>query len=88
MYFFIKYIVTLFYKKLRIKIVVSFLCESGPWTVDIAFSSLTYKIFIKSKKIQTHQILIFVGLLDFYKILIYILLISVYCTLSENQYLA
>jgi len=30
MYFFLKYIVTLFYKKLRIKIVVSFLCESGP----------------------------------------------------------
>jgi len=32
-YFFIKYIVTLFYKKLRIKIVVSFLRESGPWYV-------------------------------------------------------
>jgi len=31
MYFFIKYIVTLFYKKLRIKIVVSLLRESGPW---------------------------------------------------------
>jgi len=30
MYFFLKYLVTLFYKKLRIKIVVSFLCESGP----------------------------------------------------------
>jgi len=30
MYFFLKYIVTLFYKKHRIKIVVSFLCESGP----------------------------------------------------------
>jgi len=32
MYFFLKYLVTLFYKKLRIKIVVSFLCESGPRT--------------------------------------------------------
>jgi len=31
MYFFLKYLVTLFYKKPRIKIVVSFLCESGPW---------------------------------------------------------
>jgi len=30
MYFFLKYLVTLFYKKLRIKIVLSFLCESGP----------------------------------------------------------
>jgi len=30
MYFFLKYLATLFYKKLRIKIVVSFLCESGP----------------------------------------------------------
>jgi len=28
MYFFLKYLVTLFYKKLRIKIIVSFLCES------------------------------------------------------------
>jgi len=33
MCFFLKYLVTLFYKKLRIKIVVSFLCESGPWTL-------------------------------------------------------
>jgi len=33
MYFFLKYLVTLFYKKLRIKIGVSFLCESGPWCV-------------------------------------------------------
>jgi len=33
MYFFLKHLVTLFYKKLRIKIVVSFLCESGPWFV-------------------------------------------------------
>jgi len=33
MCFFPKYIVTLFYKKLRIKIVVSFLCESGPRAV-------------------------------------------------------
>jgi len=31
MYFFLKYIVTLFYKKLRIKIVVCLLRESGPW---------------------------------------------------------
>jgi len=31
MYLFIKYIVTLFYKKLRIKIVVCLLRESGPW---------------------------------------------------------
>jgi len=30
MYFFLKYIVTLFYKKLRIKIVVYLLRESGP----------------------------------------------------------
>jgi len=30
MYFFLKYLVTSFYKKIRIKIVVSFLCESGP----------------------------------------------------------
>jgi len=30
MYFVLKYIVTLFYKKLRIKIVVSLLRESGP----------------------------------------------------------
>jgi len=30
MSFFLKYLGTLFYKKLRIKIVVSFLCESGP----------------------------------------------------------
>jgi len=30
MCFFLKYLVTLFYKKLRIKIVVSFLRESGP----------------------------------------------------------
>jgi len=33
MCFFLKYIVTLFYKKIRIKIVVSFLCELGPWTI-------------------------------------------------------
>jgi len=31
MYSFLKYIVTLFYKKLRIKIVVCLLRESGPW---------------------------------------------------------
>jgi len=31
MYFFLKYIVTLFYKKLRIKIVVRLLRESAPW---------------------------------------------------------
>jgi len=31
MHFFLKYIVTLFYKKLRIKIVVCLLRESGPW---------------------------------------------------------
>jgi len=30
MYFFLKYIVTLFYKKLRIKIVVCLLRDSGP----------------------------------------------------------
>jgi len=30
MFFFLKYIVTLFYKKLKIKIVVSFLRKSGP----------------------------------------------------------
>jgi len=30
MYFFLKYIVTLFYKKLRIQIVVCLLRESGP----------------------------------------------------------
>jgi len=29
-FFLLKYIVTLFYKKLRIKIVVCLLCESGP----------------------------------------------------------
>jgi len=40
MYFFLKYLVTLFYKKLRIKIVVSFLCESGPRT---PFQSCHYK---------------------------------------------
>jgi len=34
MYFFLKNIVTLFYKKLRIKIVVSFLRESGPWITN------------------------------------------------------
>jgi len=34
MYFFLKYLVTLFYKKLKIKIVVSFLCESGPWIIS------------------------------------------------------
>jgi len=32
MYFFLKYIVTLFYKNLRIKIVVCLLRESGPRT--------------------------------------------------------
>jgi len=37
MYFYIKYIVTLFYKKLRIKIVVCLLRESGPWFVDVAY---------------------------------------------------
>jgi len=31
MYFFLKYIVTLFYKKLKIKIVACLLRESGPW---------------------------------------------------------
>jgi len=31
MCFFLKYLVTLFYKKLKIKIVVSFHRESGPW---------------------------------------------------------
>jgi len=34
MYFSLKYIVTLFYKKLRIKIVVSLLRESGPWNLE------------------------------------------------------
>jgi len=34
MYIFLKYIVTLFYKKLRIKIVVCLLRESGPWRLD------------------------------------------------------
>jgi len=29
---FLKYLVTLFYKKLKIEIVVSFLRESGPWS--------------------------------------------------------
>jgi len=37
MYFFLKYIVTLFYKKLRIKIVVSLLRELGPWQDYIIF---------------------------------------------------
>jgi len=32
MYFFLKYIVTLFYKKLRIKKFVCLLRESGPWS--------------------------------------------------------
>jgi len=40
MYFFLKYIVTLFYKKLRIKIVVSFLRESGPWILKAIFIKL------------------------------------------------
>jgi len=33
MYIFLKYIITLFCKKLRIKIVVCLLRESGPWTL-------------------------------------------------------
>jgi len=33
MYFFLKYIVTLFYKNLKIKIVVCLLRESGPWSL-------------------------------------------------------
>jgi len=41
MYFLLKYIVTLFYKKLRIKIVVSFLSESGP--------RMIYKIYTNTK---------------------------------------
>jgi len=40
MYFFLKYIVTLFYKKLRIKIVVCLLCESGPRDIYQLLSSL------------------------------------------------
>jgi len=40
MYFFLKYIVILFYKKLRIKIVVSLLCESGPRTSTIRLMKL------------------------------------------------
>jgi len=34
MYFFLKYLVTLFYKKPKVKIVVSFLCESGPLSME------------------------------------------------------
>jgi len=37
MYFFLKYLVTCFYKKLRIKIVVSFLFELGPWLIFTMF---------------------------------------------------
>jgi len=38
MCFFLKYLVTLFYKKLRKKIVVSFLRESGPRHLGGAFA--------------------------------------------------
>jgi len=34
MHFYLKYILTLFYKKLRIKIVVCLLRESGPWILS------------------------------------------------------
>jgi len=40
MYFFLKYIVTLFYKKLRIKIIVCLLCESGPRTAIVLVLNL------------------------------------------------
>jgi len=55
MYFFLKYLVTLFYKKLRIKIVVSFLCESGPWRT-VSVSGLDIIIIISSiKRLWTHH---------------------------------
>jgi len=38
MYFFLKYIVTLFYKKLVTKIVVSLLRESGPWILNFPWN--------------------------------------------------
>jgi len=44
MNFFLKYLVTLFYKKLRIKIVVSFLCESGPCSLVLFKLSLFRKL--------------------------------------------
>jgi len=45
MYFFLKYIVTLFYKKLRIRIVVCLLRESGPWCGILnSRSGMTYTI--------------------------------------------
>jgi len=45
MYFFQKYLVTLFYKKLRIKIVVSFLCESGPSVLSHVFHIFIFSLF-------------------------------------------
>jgi len=46
MYFFLKYIVTLFYKKLRIKILVCLLRESGPWILNHFFIILVVSIII------------------------------------------
>jgi len=57
MYFFLKYIVTLFYKKLRIKIVVCLRRESGPRSPIIACNMFYMKLFVnlahKSVYLQT-----------------------------------
>jgi len=42
-----KYLVTLFYKKLRITIVVSFLCESGPWTITVTVNCTCSPLKVK-----------------------------------------
>jgi len=49
MHFFLKNIVTLFYKKLRIKIVVFLLRESGPWSSNEKVQHSVIK-FISSSK--------------------------------------
>jgi len=51
MCFFLKYLVTLFYKKLRIKIVVSFFRESGPWARHTFLFAIVYIKFIFYLKI-------------------------------------
>jgi len=53
MYFFLKYIVTLFYKKLRIKIVACLLRESGPWLFFI--KTLNSVKFIISANSRHHS---------------------------------
>jgi len=63
MYIFLKYLVTLFYKKLRIKLVVSLLRESGPWP-NVPVFTLLFPRFILLTITKSRPMLIATRLLD------------------------